>query len=149
MHLSTRVLVYILAAFGACVTTFDMVVLGKTSTQSTPYHEWLFRCSRFPVSVIILLVSRCGSWLDVLSNGMLCFWWIAKLALLIPQLQIVLSSPGVLKWTMEICGVLIDTVFGILINIIRVKAATYESSLIMEPLLPYQMEIEEDNFRDL
>lgn len=42
-----------------------------------------------------------------------------------------------------------DTVFGILINIIRVKAANYESSLIMEPLLPYQMEIEEDNFWDL
>ncbi|XP_073023076.1 ABC transporter C family member 13 [Primulina eburnea] len=149
IHLSARILVYILAAFGACVTTFDMAVLVKTSTQSTPYHEWLFRCSRFSVWVIILLVSRCGSWLDVLSNGMLCFWWIAKLALLIPQLQIVLSSPGVLKWTMEICGALIDIFFGILINIIRVRAANYESSLIMEPLLPYQMEIEEDNFRDM
>ncbi|XP_073147479.1 ABC transporter C family member 13 isoform X2 [Henckelia pumila] len=149
IHLSARILLYILAAFGACVTTFDMVVLVKTRTQSTPYHEWLFRCSRFSVWVIILLVSRCGSWLDVLSNGMLCFWWMAKLAFLIPQLQIVLSSPGVVKWTMEICGAVTDIFFGILINIIRVKARTHESSLIVEPLLPYQRAIEEDTFRDL
>ncbi|KAI3455227.1 hypothetical protein Pfo_011890 [Paulownia fortunei] len=150
IHLSAKILFSILAAFGACMAFFDIIMLLTTrlNGQSILFHEWLYTCSQFSVWVVILILSRGETWLDVLCNGILCFWWIIKLLLLIPRLQIVFSSPQVVKWIKEICGAITDIMFGILINIIRIKVASYGNSSMVDSLLPYQTQTEEGPFRD-
>ncbi|KAK4395413.1 ABC transporter C family member 13 [Sesamum angolense] len=103
---------------------------------------------QFDIQVAILIVSRCGTWSDVLCSGILCFWWIIKTLLLIPRLEIVFSSPQVVRWIKEICGAITDIIFGILINIMRMKVASYRNSSMVDSLLPYQRETEEGQFRD-
>ncbi|PIN08441.1 Xenobiotic-transporting ATPase [Handroanthus impetiginosus] len=128
IHHSAKILFCILAAFGAFLALFDIIMLLRTKVlngQPVPFHEWLYTCSQFSVWVAILMLSRCGTCLDVLCNGVLCFWWIIKLLLLIPRLQLVFSSHEVIRWTREICGAVADIMFGILINIIRMKGTSY------------------------
>ncbi|XP_021981245.1 uncharacterized protein LOC110877415 isoform X2 [Helianthus annuus] len=52
-------------------------------------------CPNSPYATI-LLVSRFDCWLFVLSNWVLCYWWIMKLFLGIPILQASFSSMEVL-----------------------------------------------------
>ncbi|KAK6147863.1 hypothetical protein DH2020_018775 [Rehmannia glutinosa] len=150
IHLSANILLSVLAALGACLAFFDIIMLLKTkfNAESILFHECLYACSQFSVWVAILIVSRGETWLDVLGNGILCYWWIMKLLCLIPQLQIVFSSPQVVRWIKEICVAITDIVFGISINIIRMKVASSENSSMVEPLLPYQRQTEEGSFRD-
>ncbi|KAL2533987.1 multidrug resistance-associated protein 11 [Abeliophyllum distichum] len=151
IHLSVKILFYLLPALGLCLAFFDMAVLIRRRLNAYPiaYHEWLFSCSQFSFWATVILVSRSENRLVVLCNRILCFWWIVKLFLLIPRLQIVFSSPGVLKWLKEICVAIADVLFGILINIIRIKWASHGSSSIGESLLPCKMGVEEDRLTDL
>ncbi|KAL0415431.1 UNVERIFIED_CONTAM: ABC transporter C family member 13, partial [Sesamum latifolium] len=147
--------------FGANILTLVMVVvLGiinrrRKQWRRNPESSAFFLCSQsdilnsqFDIQVAILIVSSLGTWLDVLCSGILCFWWIIKLLLLIPRLEIVFSSPQVVRWIKEICGAITDIIFGILINIIRMKVASYRNSSMVDSLLPYQRETEEGQFRD-
>ncbi|KAL0342186.1 UNVERIFIED_CONTAM: ABC transporter C family member 13 [Sesamum calycinum] len=54
----------------------------------------------------------------------------------------------VVRWIKEICGAITDIIFGILINIMRMKVASYRNSSMVDSLLPYQRETEEGQFRD-
>ncbi|XP_011073322.1 ABC transporter C family member 13 [Sesamum indicum] len=150
VYLSANIFISILAGFGACIASFDIIMLlrRRLHVQSILFHEWLYTCSQFPVWVAILIVSRCGTWSDVLCSGFLCFWWTIKFLLMIPRLEIVFSSPQVVRWIKEICGTITDIIFGILINIIRMKVASYRNSSMVDSLLPYQRDTEERQFRD-
>ncbi|EYU21738.1 hypothetical protein MIMGU_mgv1a0212501mg, partial [Erythranthe guttata] len=132
-------------SFGACIAFFDIITLLRTrlNSRDVPFHEWLYTCSQFSVWVTILVLSRCETGLDVLYSGILCSWWILKVLFLIPRLQIVFSSHEVIRWIMEICGVMTEIMFGILINVTRIKVASYRSSPMADPLLPYQHEVDE------
>ncbi|KAK4488885.1 hypothetical protein RD792_004675 [Penstemon davidsonii] len=147
---AANILLYIVAGFGAFMALFNLVVLIRTglNAKSTPYHEWLLQCSQFSLWLTILLMSRFESWLDVLCNGILCSWWIIKLVFLIPRFQIAFSSSEVASWIKEICQVISDISFGILINIIRIKWTSYGNSSIVEPLLPRQRKVKEGHFCD-
>ncbi|KAG8379711.1 hypothetical protein BUALT_Bualt07G0117400 [Buddleja alternifolia] len=151
VNLSIRISFSILAALGACTALFGIIMLTRTilNARSVPYHEWLYACSHLSVWVVILIVSGCENRMDVLCNGVLCSWWFIKILVLIPRLQNVFSSLQVIIWIKEICGAIADIMFGILINIIRIKGASYGNSSMVDPLLPYQREIGEGHSRDL
>ncbi|KAH9715832.1 multidrug resistance-associated protein 11 [Citrus sinensis] len=63
---------------------------------------------------------------------------------ILPLVGACLSSVDVLKCLKEICLVLLDIMFGISINIIRVKRASSKSSSIEESLLSVDGDVEED-----
>ncbi|XP_022853952.1 ABC transporter C family member 13 isoform X4 [Olea europaea var. sylvestris] len=149
--LSAKILFYLLPTIGLCFAFLDMAVLIRRRLNAYPiaYHEWLFSFSQFSFWAIVILVATSETRLVVLCNRVLCFWWIAKLFLLIPRLQIVFSSPGVLRWLKESCVAITDMLFGILINIIRIKWAAHGSSSMEESLLPCKMEVKEDCLTDL
>ncbi|MFS7950853.1 putative ABC-type xenobiotic transporter [Helianthus anomalus] len=110
------------------------------------YHEWLLRCSQLFVWATILLVSRFDCWLFVLSNWVLCYWWIAKLFLGIPILQKTFSSVKVFSCVNESLIVLVDVLFCILINVIRMKQTSRRNSSMEESLISCEMGTD-DHFR--
>ncbi|KAL8456965.1 hypothetical protein ACS0TY_034986 [Phlomoides rotata] len=150
VYLSPKIIFTIVAALEACLAFFDLIMLlrARLNAQSIQFHQWLYICSQFSVWVVVMIMSRCGTWLNVLCNGTLCFWWIIKLLFLVPRLQIVFSSPQVILWIKEIFGAIIDIMFTILTNIVRVKAASYGKSSMVDSLLPYQRDIEEGPLND-
>ncbi|KAL8042899.1 hypothetical protein ABFX02_09G082600 [Erythranthe guttata] len=144
-HLRAKILFSIMAALGACVAFFDVITLLRTrlNARSIPSHVWLYTCSQFSVWVIILIASRCKTGFDVLCSGIFCSWWIVKVLFLIPRMQIAFSSPQFVRWIKEICRVITEIMFGILINVTRIKVASCRSSPMANPLLPYQHEVDE------
>ncbi|GER44073.1 ABC transporter C family member [Striga asiatica] len=128
IHRSVKTSLSILTAFGVCGAFFGLSIL-LMSAKPVRYHEWLYAGSQLSVWVVVLIVCRGESWLHVLCSQILCFWWIVKLLLLILRLKVLLSSTQVIcltevvTWIEEICLAVIDIVFGVLINIIRMKAA--------------------------
>ncbi|GFP93553.1 hypothetical protein PHJA_001499700 [Phtheirospermum japonicum] len=97
-HISAKIFLSILATFGVCVSLLGIIMHLRTrfDAKTILFHEWMYASSQFSVWMAILIVSRGETWLDVLCNGILCFWWIVKLLFLIPRLQIVFSSPQVI-----------------------------------------------------
>lgn len=136
IHLYEKVFLLVLPIIGAFIACFDLIMLLSNTRKGRTvlYHEWLVRCSQLLVWVrllvilraelkfsgfnsfgvlqtSILLVSRFGCWLFVLSNRVLCFWWIMKPVLAIPALHAVFSS----------LEVLIQQASHIIINYMRQK----------------------------
>ncbi|XP_059642397.1 ABC transporter C family member 13 isoform X2 [Cornus florida] len=149
----TEKILNLLAAFGACVAFFDMVLLlkRKLNGHTIFYHEWFFRCSQFSIWATILFMSKCNKWFAIFCNRILCFWWIIKPLLGIPHLQTTFSSFEVLICLKEICVILVDIMFGISINIIRIKEAysrSRKSSSMEEPFISCDIDIEEAPPRD-
>lgn len=145
VHLSANNTISVLAALGLCLAFFDVVMLlmARWSDQTILYHELLYTCSELLVWMAVMIVSRCETWLDILCNGILCVWWIVKFLILMPRLQIVFTSPQVIRWIREASGAVLDITFATFINIIRVRIASYGNSSVVDPLLPYQRQTEQ------
>ncbi|PWA36498.1 ABC transporter C family member 13 [Artemisia annua] len=145
IHLYEKVLLLVLPIIGAFVACFDLIMLltNTRNGRTVLYHEWLVRCSQLLVWATILLVSRFSCWLFVLSNRVLCFWWIMKPVLAIPTLHAVFSSLEVISCINESLIVLVDVLFGVLINIIRIKQASRRNSSMEESLLSCEMGIDD------
>ncbi|KAL4559871.1 hypothetical protein LXL04_032017 [Taraxacum kok-saghyz] len=132
-----KVFLLILPAIGACIACFDIITLLSNTRSGHPalYHDWLLRCSQLLVWATILIVSRFDCWLFVLSNRILCFWWIIKTIFAIPILQATFSSLEVFSCINESLIVSVDILFCILINIIRIKQTSRRNSSMEESLL--------------
>ncbi|CAK9157465.1 unnamed protein product [Ilex paraguariensis] len=141
-----KVMLHLLPALGACMALFDIVLIARKAFSGCPvaYHEWLFRCSQLSVWAAVLLVSKCDYWFSVFSYRILCFWWIMRPFLWIPHLQRTFSSLEALRCLKESFAFLVDIMFAILVNIFRMKLAALKSSSIEEPLLSFEVDIEED-----
>ncbi|XP_030491896.2 ABC transporter C family member 13 isoform X1 [Cannabis sativa] len=150
MNLSEKLLLYLLPAIEASLTFLDIVLLSKKAIQGEfiAYHEWFFRCSHFAVWATIILLSKCANYCCIFSNQILCFWWIVKLVLGIPYLLTTYNIIELLICLKESCVVLLDIVFGLSINIIRVKKGSTMSSSMEDPLLSADMNLEEDCHMD-
>ncbi|KAA8540550.1 hypothetical protein F0562_024531 [Nyssa sinensis] len=153
IYLSEKVLLRLLPALGACMAFFDIVLLLKKllNGYTIVYHEWLLRCSQFSIWATILLISKLDCWFVILCNRALCFWWITKPFLGIPFMLTSFSSFEALRCLKEGCVVLVDVMFGISVNIIRIKRASSRSrkcSSMEEPLVSYDVDIEEDRPRE-
>ncbi|XP_061981764.1 ABC transporter C family member 13 isoform X2 [Populus nigra] len=85
----------------------------------------------------------CACLHDVFCNRFLCFWWIMKSLLGILHLHRAFGSMEVVKCLKDSCVVLLDVMFGISINIIRIKRASPKSSSMEDPLLSVDTDIEE------
>ncbi|XP_023761858.1 ABC transporter C family member 13 [Lactuca sativa] len=143
-----KIFLLILPVSGAFMACFDIILLLSNTRSDHPalYHEWLLRCSQLLVWATILVVSRFDCWLFVLSNWILCFWWIMKLFLGIPILQAAFSSMEVFRCINESLIISVDILFGILVNIIRMKQASRRNSSMEESLLIGETDID-DHFR--
>ncbi|KAI7986989.1 ABC transporter C family member 13 [Camellia lanceoleosa] len=148
-----KVFLRAIPALGAFVAFFDMALGLKEALNgyNSPYHDWLFRGSQCLIWVTILLISNCNNWFATLCNRILCFWWVMKPLLGIPFLQTAFSSQEALRCLKESCVLSVDILFGICINIIRIKRTSPTSrkySSVDEPLLSCGMDIEEGRFKD-
>ncbi|XP_044487071.1 ABC transporter C family member 13 isoform X3 [Mangifera indica] len=139
-----KVVLYFLPLLGACLSSVDIILLLKERLhREFLYHDWLFRCSQFAVWMIIILFSRCASFHYIFCNYILCFWWIVKPVTGILHLQGVFSSLEVWECLKESFIVLLDIMFGISINIIRIRRASSKRSSIEESLLVVDIDVEE------
>ncbi|CAL5444219.1 unnamed protein product [Camellia sinensis] len=148
-----KVFLRAIPALRAFVAFFDMALGLKEALNgyNSPYHDWLFRGSQCLIWVTILLISNCNNWFATLCNRILCFWWVMKPLLGIPFLQTAFSSQEALRCLKESCVLSVDILFGICINIIRIKRTSPTSrkySSVDEPLLSCGMDIEEGRFKD-
>lgn len=146
INLMEKVFLHILPLVGACLSSVDVILLLKEKLHGefVSYHEWLSSCSEFTVWTIIVLLSRCACFHCLFCHRILCFWWIIKPVMGILHQLVTFSSFEVLKCLKEICLVLLDIMFGISINIIRVKRASSRRSSIEESLLSVDGDVEED-----
>ncbi|KAD4585541.1 hypothetical protein E3N88_23142 [Mikania micrantha] len=141
IYLYEKVFLLLLPVIGACIACYDITMLLSNTRRGHPslYHEWLLRCSQLLLWATILLLSRFDCWLIVLSNWVLCVWWIIKLLLGIPILQATFSSMEAFSCINESLIYLEDVLFGILINIIRMKQASCRKSSMEESLISCEM----------
>ncbi|KAK1557413.1 hypothetical protein Q3G72_024236 [Acer saccharum] len=140
-----KVSMHLLPLLGACLSSVDIILFLKKKLHGEfiSYHDWLFRCSQFAVWIITILLSRCAFFHHMFSNRILCFWWIVKPLVGILHLQTAFSSLEVLRSLKESCILLLDFMFGISINIIRIKRSSLKNSSIEEPFLSSDVDIEE------
>ncbi|XP_024972697.1 ABC transporter C family member 13 [Cynara cardunculus var. scolymus] len=145
IYLYEKVFLLLLPVIGACMACFDLILLLSNTRRGRPalYHEWLLRCSQLLVWATILLISRCDCWLFVLSNRVLCFWWLMKPFLGIPTLLATFSSLETFSCINESSIILVDVLFGILVNIIRMKQSSRTNSSMEELLLSCEMGIDD------
>ncbi|KAJ6703052.1 ATP-BINDING CASSETTE SUB-FAMILY C [Salix viminalis] len=130
---------------GASVSFIDVVLLLKKELHGDfiEYHEWLFRSSQLIVWTVIIISSKCSRLHNIFCNRFLCFWWIMKSLLGILHLHRTFDSMEVKKCLKDSCVVLLDVMFGMSINIIRIKQASPKSSSMEDPLLSVDTDIEE------
>ncbi|XP_021821855.1 ABC transporter C family member 13 isoform X1 [Prunus avium] len=135
----------ILPAIGACISFVDIALLLKKAHHGVfiAHHEWFFRFSQFASWTLIILFSKCFNGCYIFCNRILCFWWIVKLLLGILHLLTAYPSFQVLLCVKEICTVSLDIIFGISINIIRIKQASYKRSSLEDSLLSANTDVEE------
>ncbi|KAJ6326174.1 hypothetical protein OIU78_013303 [Salix suchowensis] len=130
---------------GASVSFIDVVLLLKKELHGDfiEYHEWLFRSSQLIIWTVIIISSKCSRLHNIFCNRFLCFWWIMKSLLGILHLHRTFDSMEVMKCLKDSCVVLLDVMFGMSINIIRIKQASPKSSSMEDPLLSVDTDIEE------
>lgn len=136
--------VVVLIALEACVSFFDMVFILRDGYYGCGflYHDFIYRCSQLSVWITILLLTRCEFWNTLCCSRLLCFWWIVKPLFLVPHLQIVLSSYEV-WWSIKEClTFILDVVFGIFINIVRIRQTSSNrmNDYLEDPLLSHDLE---------
>ncbi|XP_038713738.1 ABC transporter C family member 13 isoform X2 [Tripterygium wilfordii] len=151
VNLAEKVLLHLLPVLGACLSIVDLVLLLKTERNGSvvvyDYDQGLFNCSQLIVWISIMLSSKCACSYYIFCNWILSLWWIIKLLLGSVRLLATFSSLEVLNLLKEISIVLLDVVFGIYINVIRVKYASPLSSSLEDSLL-VEKDIEEGCFRN-
>ncbi|XP_015570863.2 ABC transporter C family member 13 isoform X5 [Ricinus communis] len=145
MYLPEKITSQFLPALGACLSFVDMILLFKKELYGgfVVYHEWLFRSSQLIVWTAIILSSNLVCFKDIFCHRLLCFWWIMKLVLEIIHLHKTFASMEVLECLKESSVILLDVLFSISINIIRIRAASPKNSSIEDPLLSADIDIEQ------
>ncbi|XP_037494972.1 ABC transporter C family member 13 isoform X2 [Jatropha curcas] len=148
MTFTKKVVLQFLPALGACMSFMDMVLLIKKELygEFVVYDEWLFRSSQLVVWTTIIISARWACFHEIFCNQLICFWWIMKVLLEIVHLYktFALLEREVFRCLKESSVVLLDIMFGLSINIIRIKQASQKSSSIEDPLLAADMDIEGD-----
>ncbi|KAG1326565.1 hypothetical protein COCNU_01G004990 [Cocos nucifera] len=137
-----KVLLYILPAFGACLSFYEMFLLMKSSLEghNVEYHDWLFRCSQFVSWMTVLLVSQFRYWFHVFCNPILCCWWILKPVLEIPLLLTTFSSFEVITCLKESSSIFAEFMFGLFVIVVKAMHASKverEFDSIEDPLLSH------------
>lgn len=145
INMLERLFLHFLPAFGACLSFLDVVLILIKALHGgfIVHHEWFFKCSQFAVWTSILLFSKSSNYHYIFCNLILCFWWIVKPILGVIYLLATLSSLGILRCLKESCVVLLDIMFGLSINISRIKWTSSRSSSIEESLLSTDKDLEE------
>ncbi|XP_058004711.1 ABC transporter C family member 13 isoform X3 [Hevea brasiliensis] len=144
MNFREKVVFHFLPALGACLSFVDMVFLLKKELNGDfiVYHEWLFKSSQLILWTTIIISVKWACFHDLFCNWLLCIWWIMKALLEILHLHKTFSSLEVLECLKESSVVLLDIMFGISINIIRIKQSSSKGSSMEDPLLSVDMDIE-------
>ncbi|PIA65651.1 hypothetical protein AQUCO_00100866v1, partial [Aquilegia coerulea] len=158
MLLPEKILWYLLPSLGVCLSLHNLLLLSMRALQGhhVVYYEWSFRCSQFLVWAIIILFWRHSQRSLLVCNQVLCFWWIARLLLTTAYFFSVFSSLKVLYLFEESVSLLVDVVFGVFLNVVRVmQTSTKRSSHICrnygleDPLLDCEEDLEELHHTDL
>ncbi|XP_027340067.1 ABC transporter C family member 13 isoform X3 [Abrus precatorius] len=151
MNRPERFVVDVVPAVGACLSIVDIIFLWKKEHKShfVGYHKWFYSCSELMVWITIILFTKCASSRYVVSNRVLCFWWILKPILASFYLITKFPSLEVSMCIMEGLDVLLNISFGIAINVIKIKRPSFKSSLLEDPLLSNGVDLEEGGSHDL
>ncbi|KAF7843202.1 ABC transporter C family member 13 isoform X1 [Senna tora] len=138
-------------AAGACVTILDIIFLwkGEHNRQFVGYHKWFYSCSELMVWTNIILFSKCSSNCYIVCNYVLCYWWILKPIFWIFHLLTKFPFLEIPVRVMESSIFLFNIAFGITINVIRVKRLSSKNSLLEDPLLSNDMDLEEGCHHDV
>ncbi|PON77820.1 ATP-binding cassette containing protein [Parasponia andersonii] len=150
MNLSEKFFYYLVPAIEASLALLDIVFLSKKALQGefVAHHEWLFRCSCFAAWATITLLSMFANYCCIFCSQILCFWWIVKLVLGIPHIITIYNSFELLICLKESFVALLDIMYGLSINIVRVKQGSSKSSSMEDPLLSADEDLEEGCQRD-
>ncbi|XP_070660846.1 ABC transporter C family member 13 isoform X3 [Malus domestica] len=145
MNFMEKLFLLFLPAIGVCISFLDgALLLKKALGIFVAHHEWFFRCSQFASWTLIILFSKYFNGCQIFCNRILCFWWIIKLLLGI--LHLLTAYP---PFKVLLCvTVTLDTIFGISINIIRIKRASYKRSTVEDSLLSADTDVEEGSLND-
>ncbi|XP_073104173.1 ABC transporter C family member 13 isoform X5 [Elaeis guineensis] len=148
-----KVFLYILPAFGSCLSFYEMFLLMKSSLEghNIEYHDWLFRCSQFVSWMAILLVSQFRYWFHVFCNPILCCWWILKPVLEIPLLLTKFSSLEVMTCLKESSSIFAEFMFGLFVIVVKAMHASKEErefDSIEDPLLSHGSAERKDHIID-
>ncbi|GMY33956.1 ABC transporter C family member 13, partial [Fagus crenata] len=145
-----KLFLHFLPAIGSCLSVLDVVLLLNKALHGDfiGHHVWFFRCSQFAVWTTIILFSKSANYHYIFCNPILCYWWIVKPLLGILYLLATFSSLEIFRCLKESCVILLDIVFGIAMNIIRIKWTSSRSSSIEESLLSTDKDLEEGCDRD-
>ncbi|OAY37002.1 hypothetical protein MANES_11G066800v8 [Manihot esculenta] len=144
LNFTEKVVFHFLPAFGACVSFADTIFLLKKELYGDfiVYHEWLFKGSQLILWMSITISVKWAGYRGIFCKCLICFWWIMKVLLEILHLHRTFSSLEVLECLTESSVVLLDIMFGLSINIIRIKQAYSKGSSMEDPLLSIDMDIE-------
>ncbi|XP_065867125.1 ABC transporter C family member 13 isoform X1 [Euphorbia lathyris] len=137
MNLKEKLTTQLLPALGTCISFLDLIFLWKKKFYGDliVYHEWVFRSSRLMVWMSIIVSAKWDCFYIIFHNRLLCLWWILKSLLEILHLYKTFALFEVLECLKESSAVLIDIMFCISINVIRIKQAYLRSSSKEDPLL--------------
>ncbi|KAF5190003.1 Abc transporter c family member, partial [Thalictrum thalictroides] len=153
MLLPEKILWYLLPCLGVCLSFHNLFLLSMRALQGhrVVYYTWFFRCSQFLVWAIVMLFWRRGQWIFLICNQVLCFWWIARPLLTIAYFFSAFSSLEVMKLFGESFSLLVDVVFGVFINAVRVMQTSTKSRNygLEDPLLECEEDVEEVHHTDL
>ncbi|RXH88432.1 hypothetical protein DVH24_000031 [Malus domestica] len=117
---------------------------GFTNFTQMNFMEKLFLLFLPAIGTLIILFSKYFNGCQIFCNRILCFWWIIKLLLGI--LHLLTAYP---PFKVLLCvTVTLDTIFGISINIIRIKRASYKRSTVEDSLLSADTDVEEGSLND-
>lgn len=142
VNASEKLLLRLLPVLGGCLSFMDFILILKKKTHGDfllVYHEWLFKGSRFAVWALIIFCSSTTSFFCLVCDLVLCIWWPVKSILAILHLTS-FSSLEVVGGLKESCIILLDAIFGIFINYIRIKrlSSKHGNGNSMEESLIYE-----------
>ncbi|XP_035548110.1 ABC transporter C family member 13 isoform X2 [Juglans regia] len=145
VNMQEKFFLHYFPAIGACLSFLDLALILNKALHGDfiVHHKWFLRCSQFAVWTTILFFSKSANYRYIFCNLILCFWWIVRPLLGIFNLLATCSSFETLRCLKESSIVLLDIIFGISINIIRIKRSPSKSSSLEESLLSTDMDLEE------
>uniref|UniRef100_A0A2P2M4K3 ABC-type xenobiotic transporter n=3 Tax=Rhizophora mucronata TaxID=61149 RepID=A0A2P2M4K3_RHIMU len=140
-----KVALYLLPFLGACLSFVDMGLLfmKELHGDSVAYHVWLLRSSRLVLWTVIIISSNCSFFHAMLCERLLCLWWVVKSLLAIVHLYKIFVTMETWKCLQESSVVLLDIMFGISINLFRIKWTSSKHSSMEDLLLSAEVDIVE------
>ncbi|KAJ8755380.1 hypothetical protein K2173_019178 [Erythroxylum novogranatense] len=145
MKFTEKVVLHFIPALGVCLSLVDVTLLFEKDFHGdfVLYHEWLSKSSQLILWTVMIISSKYTWMYIVIRERLLCFWWIMKSILGTIHLHKAFASLEAWKFLEESSLVMLDIMFSISINYIRIKLTSLRNSSLEDQLLSIDMDNEE------